>query len=148
MAEHMQIKMRSMLLFIALIFFPAIGYSQNILLNCKTPEGKEWGTLLIDLKQKTIIDKNVLQKLSAEYLEDWKEKYNQKQGKEYAPKPYDANQSATKFSITKINDQMIFGESHSLRYQSIEINRYTLQMKYPEMPSWSEFHCSKAEKAF
>lgn len=144
----MQIKMRLMLFFAVMISIPAIGYSQNILLNCKTVEGREWGTLQIDIKQKTIIDKNVLQKISAEYLEDWKEKYNRKQGKEYTPKPYDANQYAVKFTITKINDQIILGESNSLSYKSIEINRYTLQMRYPAMPSENEFKCSKIEKVF
>ncbi|MCF8190568.1 MAG: hypothetical protein K9J14_04815 [Polynucleobacter sp.] len=144
----MQIKMKLMLFFVVMVTTPVIGHSQGILLNCKTAEGREWGTLQIDIKQKTIIDKNVLQKLSAEYLEDWKEKYNQKQGKVYIPKSYDANEGATKFTITKISDQIIFGESHSLSYKSIEINRYTLQMKYPEMPPGNEFQCSKIEKGF
>ena len=144
----MHIKMRLILFFTITISIPAIGYSQSVLLNCKTAEGREWGTLQIDIKQKTIIDKNVFQKLSAEYLEDWREKYNQKQGKVYIPKPYDANESATKFTITKLSDQIIFGESHSFSYKLIEINRYTLQMKYPEMPAGNEFQCSKIEKVF
>jgi hypothetical protein len=144
----MPITLQKRLFFVFIAFIPSICFSQSILLNCKTPEGKEWGTLQIDLKQKTIIDKNILQKLGVEYIENWKEKHNQKQGKEYVPKTYDANQSATKFTITKINDQIIFGESYSLGYRSIEINRYTLQMKYPEMPSNDVFQCSKIEKVF
>ena len=144
----MSINMRIKLFFTTLILIPTTCFSQSIFLNCKTLESKEWGTLQIDLKQKTIIDKNILQKLSFEYLEDWKEKYNRNQGKDYTPRSFDPDQSAIKFIITKINDQIIFGESRSLIYSSIEINRYTLQMKYPEMPSGGEFQCSKVEKAF
>lgn len=131
-----------------LLILPLPTYAQTTSLACNLPSGKQWGTLKIDLKQKTIIDKNVLQKASADYLERWNEKYYREKGKEYKTQPFDSDKSAVIFKITKINDETIFGESHSLTYKSIEINRYTLQMKYPEMPSDDIFQCSKIEKAF
>lgn len=132
-----------------LLILPLPTYAQTTSLACNLPSGKEWGTLRIDLKQKTIIDKNVLQKASADYLERWNEKYYREKGKDYKTQPFNSDKSATIFKITKINDETIFGEVHSWgHYKTIEVNRYTLQMRYPEMPSDDIFQCSKIEKAF
>lgn len=141
-------KIKLVFVFFSLFLMVLSANAQVISLACNLPSGKEWGTLQIDMKQKSIIDKNVLQKLSADYIEDWKEKYNQKQGREYTPKTFNADKSSTKFTITKISDESIFGESHLWGYKSIEINRYTLQMRYPEMPSNDIFQCTKIEKVF
>lgn len=131
------------------LFIPSIALSQETNLACNLPSGKEWGTLKIDLKQKTIIDKNVFQKAGADYIERWNEKYNREKGKEYKPKTFDADQSATKFIITKVTDEVIIGEDRSLRpYRSIEVNRYTLVMRYPDLPTDEVFKCVKVEKAF
>lgn len=145
----MQIKHSLKLLMLVCFLTPATVLSRTINLACNLPSGEEWGTLKIDLKQKTIIDTNILQKASADYLERWKEKYYRERGQDYKTKAYDADKSATKFIITKVTDGAIFGENHSLgNYQSIEVNRYTLVMRYPEMPTNDVFKCAKVEKAF
>lgn len=149
MEKYMPINRVPRLLILICLFIPSIALSQVTTLVCNLPSGKEWGTLEIDLKQKTIIDINILQKASADYLEAWREKYNQDRGKESSPKTFDANQNATKFKITKATDKTIFGESRSWgHYKTIEINRYNLEMRYPEMPSEDVFKCAKVEKVF
>ena len=133
-----------------LFLLPVVGYGQTITLNCKTEGGKDWGVLKIDLKQKTIVDVNILQKLAAEEYEDWMKKYQAERGKVYTPAPFDPNKSADIYKITKVTDQIIFGEMNKFGYgyKDIEVNRYNLQMRYPSNNWADSLSCSKVEKVF
>lgn len=136
------------LLNLCIAFMPAIASAQVINLVCKTDGGRDWGSIVIDLKKKTIVETNILQKLSAEEYERWLQKYQKEQGKAYTPIPFDPVKSAARFNITKSTDEIIYGESHSWTFTDIEINRYSLQMRYPSSPGYDRFQCSKIEKAF
>lgn len=144
MEKYMPIR----LLLLVLILIPVITYGQSITLNCKTEGGKDWGTLKIDLKQKTIIDINVSQKFVAQEYEDWLKKYQTERGKVYTPTPFDPDKSADTYKITKITDQIIFGEMNKWGYKDIEVNRYNLQMRYPSNNWTDSLNCTKVEKAF
>jgi len=131
-----------------LLLLPVMTYGQTISLICKTEGGKDWGTLKIDLKQKTIIDKNITQKFIAQEYEDWLKKYQTERGKVYTPTPYDPDKSADIYKITKITDQTIFGEMDKWGHKDIEVNRYSLEMRYPSNNWTDSLKCSKIEKAF
>lgn len=136
--------------FLITLAISGLTQAQVINLACKTSEGSHWGTLQIDLKRKTIIDINELQKASFNHLSKWKEKYYQEQGKDYKPEQYDPIKESIKYNIDEQPDQVIRGSNTSLAgTKFIEINRYTLRMHYPpnNKDGWT-FNCTKIEKAF
>lgn len=125
--------------------------AQTTKLSCKTNEGNYWGTLTIDLKNKFILDDNLLMQLSFREIENFEREYSEKKGNEYIPKTYNPEKNGRKFTITKVTDQVILGEEKGAwkNPKNIEINRYTLRMHYPPDTriGWM-FNCTKVEKAF
>jgi len=130
--------MKKLILITVLWASAAAAADGVITLVCKRDDGKYWGTLTIDQKNKTIKDVNVDYKEFIEFI--WKT-------------PYDPEKDFLTYTITQTSDQIIRATqklvlpTHAPKV--LEINRYSLRLRYLNTgPPQTEVSCSRSDKSF